>query len=397
MQGDPVIVTPRAAPPPAVVLRPIALGLGALALAGLWLLLRGLPAGADLLSLVHLALVAGLLTLATAAAVQLAAATTGQSHPRPGLLGLLTLLVPAGGLCLSAGFALSWPPLLAAGGILALSGLVAIFARSLAHIARSRSSRPLHLGLLIGLLGFLGAAADGLLMAIGLAFGVPALLAVLPWHLALAFGVGFGALLCGVSWQLLPMFGRARQLPAAAAFAGSLLFAVAAPVSAWLWGSLGRAAAWPLAVAALYHLALTSWSLLRGPSGKLPPYTGIAHLAAALSLLAAAVLLGEGLAGAALGAAFGGIALALLGYLERIVPFIVFEGHLARRLPGRRVPKLKEILPPTGRACLLACYLLALTLSLAGWPPAPRLFGAALAAMALRLLLALRRQAPRKA
>ncbi len=396
MQGDPVIVRPRAAPPPTVVLRPMAAGLGAVALAGLWLLLLGLPSGEELLSLVHLGLVAGLLTLATAAAVQLSAATTGERHPRPRLLAIVTLLVPAGGLCLSAGFALVWPPLLALGGLLVLGGLLAILTHAAARIAKSRSSRPLHLGLLLGLLGFLGAALMGLFMAAGLALGRASLLAALPWHLGLAFGVGFGALLSGVSWQLLPMFGRARQIPATAALAGILLFTVAGPATAWLWGLWGSVAAWLLALAALYHVALTSWSLMRGPSGKLPPYTGVAHLAAAVLLLAAAVLLARNLAAEALGAAFGGVALAVLGYLERILPFIVFESHLVRRQPGRPVPKLQEILPPTRRALLLAVYLLSLALSLSGLALAPRLFGAALAGMALRLLLALRavRRAP---
>jgi branched-subunit amino acid transport protein AzlD len=396
MQGDPVIVTPRTAPPPLAVLRPVAAGLGALALAGLWLLVLGLPRGEELLSLVHLALVAGLLTLATAAAVQLSAATTGERHPRPRLLAIVTLLVPAGGLCLSAGFALAWPPLLALGGLLVLGGLLTILTHAAARIATSRSSRPLHLGLMLGLLGFLGTALMGLLMAAGLALGRPSLLAALPWHLGLAFGVGFGALLSGVSWQLLPMFGRARQLPARAARAGILLFTVAGLGAAWLWGLWGSAAAWLLALAALYHLTLTAWSLARGPSGKLPPYTGIAHLAAAVLLLAAAVLLARGLAADALGAAFGGVALAVLGYLERILPFIVFELHLGRRRPGRPVPKLQEILPPKGRVTLLTIYLLSIVFSLSGLALAPRLLGAALAGMALRLLLALRqvRRAP---
>ena len=390
IEGGPVIVTPRTAPPPGVVLRPIALGLAALALTGLTLLLDGLPQGQDLLALIHLGLVAGLLTLATAAAVQLSAATTGRSHPRPALLGLMTLLVPAGGICLTAGFRLTLPPLLALGGLLAIGGLAAVFVRSLAAIVRSQALRPLHLGLLVGLAGFLCAGVLGLVMAIGLTAHLPNLLAVLPWHLALAFGAGFGALLSGVSWQLLGMFGRGRQLGHRAAVTGTLLFAFAAPAAAWLWGIWGSAAAWLLAGAALYHLALVTASLLRSPSHRLPPFTGVAHLLAAASLVAAAVLLSSGLPSGALGAAFGGIAVAVLGYLERILPFLVFERHLAGRVEGRPVPKLTEILPPRGRGVLLALYLLSLALALLGWPLALRSFGLALFAMSLRLLLALR-------
>lgn len=391
MPSGPLIVTPRTAPPPLVVLRPMAAGLGALVLTGLWLAVFGMPQGQRLLGLIHLALVAGLLTLATAASVQLGAATTGRSHPQPGRLGLLLLLLPAGGTLLSIGFLSSWLPLVAVGGTLACVGLISIFSQLLVRVAHGRSFGPLHLGLLLGLLGFVGAALGGLLMATGLVFDQPQLLAVLPWHLALAFGLGFGVLLTGVSWQLLPMFSRVRQVSGPAAFLPPALFAVTALLAALLWGRVGIVAAWPLVAAALCHATLTAWALARGSRGKLPPFTGLAHLAAALSLLFAAFALSQGLAGQALLAAFGGYAIAVLGYLERILPFIVFEAHLARRDPQRGVPKLKEILPPGGRGPLLLMYLAALGLALTGWPPGLRIFGIALAALAVRLLLALGR------
>jgi len=397
MPRDPQIVTPRTAPPPHVVLRPIAAGLGALILAGCWLALLGAPRGGSLLGLIHLALVAGLLTLATAAAAQLSAATTGQSHPHPHRLGLLLLTLPAGGLLLCIGFLVSWPPALAAGGLLAFTALAWVFAHALGRIARGRRLRPLHLGLLLGLLGFLGAATGGILMAVGLAFDLPVLLAILPWHLALAFGLGFGALLAGVSWQLLPMFGRARQLSGPIAFLPPALFAGAAIMAALLSEKSATAAAWPLAAAALCHAMLGVWALARGTRGKPPPYTGLAHLAAALLLLASTLVLTQGLFADALLLAFGGLAVAVLGYLERILPFLVFERHLVRLSPGKRIPKLQEILPPRGRLWLLALYLTSLSLAAFGVAFALRLFGVALAALAIRLLLSLRRMPARDA
>ncbi len=394
MNRSPVIVTPRTAPPPPVVLRPIATGLGALILAGIWVACLGRPTGTLLLSLIHLSFVAGLLTLASAAAIQLGAATTGQTHPRPGLLGGFALGVPAGGALLSVGFALGAPVLLATGGVLAFTGVASVFGHALRRIGQSRSLRPLHVGLLLGFAGFLAAAAMGLAMALGLALGRPSLLVLLPWHLALAFAAGFGALLAGVSWQLLPMFGRARQVQGLLGYLPSGAFAAAALLGAFAWGRIGAGAAWLLAIAAAIHLAITVWSLARGSGAKPPPYTGLAHLASAALLCLTALLLARGLYGDALLAAFGGFAIAILGYLERILPFIVFEAHLSRRTGRTKVPKLQDILPAKGRHALLALYLAALVLAMAtSW--GIRLFGVALALMALRLFMALRNLPPR--
>ncbi len=393
MNSSPLIVTPRTAPPPHVVLRPIAAGLGALILAGSWVAWLGLPTGTPLLSLIHLGFVAGLLTLASAAATQLGAATTGQSHPRPGLLGGFALGVPAGGALLSAGFAFGAPVLLAIGGALAFTGVAFVFGHALRRIGRSGSLRPLHVGLLLGLVGFLAAAAMGFAMALGLTLGHPSLLGLLPWHLALALGAGFGALLAGVSWQLLPMFGRARQVQGPLGYLPAGAFAAAALLGAIAWGRIGIGAAWLLAIAAAIHLAITVWSLARGAGAKLPPFTGLAHLASAALLCLATLLFVRGLYGDALLAAFGGYTIAILGYLERILPFIVFEAHLNRRTGRTKVPKLQDILPAKGRHVLLAAYLAALVLALASsW--GVRLFGVALALMALRLLLALRNLPP---
>ncbi len=394
MRSDPAIVTPRAAPPPHVVLRPIAAGLGALVLAGCWLALLGPAPGAPLLGLIHLALVAGLLTLAAAAAAQLSAATTGQSHAHPHRLGISLLALPAGGLLLAIGFLAAWPPMLAAGGLLAFMGLAAVFAHTLGAVARGRHLRPLHLGLLLGLLGFIGAAIGGIAMAIGLAVGQPALLAILPWHLALGFGLGFAVLLAGVSWQLLPMFGHARRLSGPLAFLPWALFAGAAPLAALIWERSATAAAWPLAAAAACQAALTVWSLAPGAVGMRPTYTGLAHLAAAMAIFASTLALAQGLYPDALLLASGGFAVAVFGYLERILPFLVFECHLARRAPGQRVPKLREILPPRGRLWLMALYVVSLGLAASGRAFALHLFGAALAALAARLLWALRQLSP---
>lgn len=259
------------------------------------------------------------------------------------------------------------------------------------RIRQSRTLRPLHLGLILGLAGLLGAASLGLAMAVRMALGPGGAFSLLPWHVGLAFGAGFGSLVAGVSWQLLPMFGRGRPTPDRVAYVAASLWAAFALLGAGFFDQGCAAAAWPLLALAIAQAAWTAWSLAGGKRRSLlPPYAGICHFFGALSVAAAVWALARGLPAQALILACGGYALMVLGYLERILPFLVFELSLQRRAVPRAVPKLHEILPPRGRAALLALFLAGLG-SAGAWPePGLRLFGLGLAALAGRLLACLR-------
>ena len=390
--AQPAIVSPRLSPPAWATLLPIGAGLALLGIGGLALAVFGV-APWNLLSLLHLGFVGGLLPIALGASLQLSAATTGRRLPAPHLASGAATAVAMGGALLALGFALSRWALVAAAGLWVVLALLYLGPRLLYQALRARPFTPLHLGLAIGSLSFLAAGVLGTLLALARAgFGMP-LAAILPWHLAAALGCGFAALLRGVSWQLSGMFA---QIPYAARRTGywqTALLAAAALLGAALYafGAESLSALPPAAMLLLWALGTARAAGQKRPAAG-PSPSRLAALLVPWQLALAACALALGLTGPALLLVAFSVAIAEYGFLERILPFLVWQ---ARMQPGVRgggsVPKLPEILPPRLGLPLLYALVLLVGSAALGIPGALRAAGLVLASLSLRLLLALRR------
>ncbi|MDA8346253.1 MAG: hypothetical protein M0Z66_12325 [Thermaerobacter sp.] len=394
--AQPAIVSPRLGPPAGAPLLPIGLGLAMLCADGLLLAWRGIGQ-ADFLAILHLALVGGLLPIALGAALQLSAATTGRALARPFVASGAATAISLGGGLLAIGFATRLWPVVAVGGSIVALSLAWLAPMLIGQVLRARPFAPLHLGVAFGAASFLCAAVLGTLLALqrqGLS--LPSTL-LLPWHLAAALGSGFAALLSGVSWQFGGMFAQLAYPSRRAGFWRTSLIAFGALLCAAL---AERGVGLPIAISPLVA-ALLIWAVSTTQGAAPPahaPRLTAPRLGAILppwQLALAALALAAGELGPALILASFAFALAEYGFLERILPFLVWR---ARMQPGARgggaVPKLAEILPPRFGALLLGLFELSAVAAALGLMDALRLAGLLAAALSLRLLGALRHLRP---
>jgi hypothetical protein len=242
-------------------------------------------------------------------------------------------------------------------------------------------------------------------------------------HLCVALLGWVGGLIIAVSWQVLPMFYLAREVPRPAkrtvqllATGGALLpvavlgFDAFAPVDADR-GSLAGCAALAAAPAALsvwfLHPAASAWSLRarrrrRSDASLLFWRTGL--VMAPLTGIAAG--LAWLLPGERWGLLFGWLAIwgwagtIVHGMLTRIVPFLVWLHRFAPHVGEAPVPSVRALLPERrvriGLALHQGSVLLGAAAILGSWDPLVRAAGLAVMATAGWLLAALLQVARRR-
>lgn len=198
-------------------------------------------------------------------------------------------------------------------------------------------------------------AVGGLLVA-RMTIGWPSLNNILAVHIVLALGGWWGMTLVGASYRLWAMFGRPHREPRhwgltwVLANVGLLALAVGFGEN-WLGV---RVAGWIVLVAAG---ASFFWDLVPAGLGDRRSLADPALWSAAASAsgLAAFWVLGtlallthQGRLWPAALAAYGlgWVGLTALGFLQKIVPFLVWLHRYAHARTGRKMPRLPEIWPP---------------------------------------------------
>lgn len=382
-----------------MVLLPVGLGLVALAVAGALLVLSPALGPWSLgrqLAVFHLTVIAGLLPVVLGAMTQLASATTGHPYtPRQARLQAVgPCLVFAGGLALAGGFWMSLGPGMAVGGGLTVVGLALGLPAPVSRAWGVRPPTPLHIGIAAAGIAFTAAALVGTWMALGLT-GVLPLTPGLPLvHVALAVVLGFCLLLQGVSWQLASMFAQAPYPPRPQAHA-FLAGMVAVGLGAIAWPGGKGALLWGFGLLlGLFAVSLTRRILAGRAFDFRPTRVGSLlwawHLAAGALALAASPAARTVVPAIVLGV-FGGVLLAVFTYLDRIVPFVVWNGVRRRTARGFPLPRLADILPGRGFWVALAAFesgVLATAVLGRFFTP---LLGAGMVLFALRLLGAILR------
>jgi len=269
---------------------------------------------------------------------------------------------------------------------------------------RAPSRTPTVRGMTLAVLGLAGLVVVGVGLAAGRAAGVfvgdaDAWTAV---HVALALVVWVGGLLTAVSWQILPMFYLAAEVPRwtkGAVLLGVAWTLVAVPL-AWLAGAgrdlvLGLAAPGALVVWVLHPL-FAVLSLRRRRRRRVDEsmpfwYAGMAMAPLVLGAAALAAF-GDGLEAAL---SFGWLAvsgwagLVMHGMLTRIVAFLVWFHRFSPRVGLERVPAMRDLWPARRVRLGFAPHVAAVVLgALAPWTgsgPLARVAGVSLAIAAVVL------------
>ncbi|HEY8282876.1 MAG TPA: hypothetical protein VIJ28_00680 [Chloroflexota bacterium] len=315
------------------------------------------------LALIHLATLGVMTTAIMGALWQLLPVILVVPAPRPWLSRAHYPLWVAGVAILVAGFWSAWWPALAVGGSLVVLGAGLFAAVMLWTIARAPRRPVSAYFVAAGLVYLVLVVLGGLTLAVDRQTGFlgDRLLRMLPAHLLLGFvGWGVGTVM-GVSYKLGPMFALAH---------------VADERPAWLcWGLLngglvtlaaGLLAGWPLAAClgpgALILLAIvvftadtarilwsrhkkvlepTQWHALAG--------LGFLLLCGGLTMRAALGGVGwwlDGRTAAALGLLFllGFVGQTIMGYLYKIVPFLVWNRRYAPLVGRQKVPVMRDLI-----------------------------------------------------
>ena len=390
-------VEPKWSPDARIVLVPMLAGLLSLVAGGSGVVAVSIAGGGSWwqnLAVLHLTAVSGLLTIALSAMIQLSPVTTGTSYRLPGLQTAGTLLVWFAGLLLATGFFAAQPQVLMLGGVAAATGIIAALTCPFLMVVRSRPFTPLHLGIVLAAVGFTAAALLGFTLAGNLAgaFEVPAWLPVV--HVASALGLGFLALLYGVSWQLLGMFAGAPYPQAWQGFGLVIGVAAAAVLSFLPLGSdvLRLVPVTLVSVASAVHI---SQRVLMAPPVRRRRHVSLAALAwswqVALAPAAAMTALAIGhtppIADLLVLVLVGGVVLAVFSFLQHILPFLIWLSLQRQALRGERVPKVNEILPERGGLAGLLLLEVGVVAVFLSQPVGLVISGLAMVFLALRLIL----------
>lgn len=190
-------------------------------LAGLLLLVEGpvmfatrwLPAT---LAATHLITLGFMLQIMLGALIQILPVVAGANLPRPlAIATLVHLGLSAGILALTGGLYFGLPTwLVAAAGLLAatLGGFLLVAGQALLAVP---STSPTIRGLKLALLGLAGVVGLGVLLALGLAWGLPLPLpALTDLHAGWGLGAWAGVLLAAISYVVVPMFQLTPGYPA---------------------------------------------------------------------------------------------------------------------------------------------------------------------------------------
>lgn len=263
--------------------------------------------------------------------------------------------------CFFAGHRLAWLGAMAGIGLpLSVAAFLALAAKALANGGGHRLTR-LTLASSLGYLLFTsilgGLMAQGLLRP-PLLSPDPLLLIQLHLHLGL---FGFAALMIfGVSYELLPMFGLARNFSMAPAWAALILghlgiFSLVASV----FGSLSVAALsamiWPWLLAAACLAYAVQVLLIIRSSLRRQNEPGPLHFRAAIILMLAGALWGLRLGPEATTGAraayvylllFGFIGSAIFGQLQKILPLLSWYDRFSPLAGKAKIPSAAELMPP---------------------------------------------------
>lgn len=332
----------------ALVALPVALGL--VAWAGPDLVAN--PRGPLALTAVHLLAIGWMAMVVMGALTQMVPVVLGvplASHRAIGVSHALTL---SGALAMVTGFSSGFHPAVMAGGAAVAVGLC-VFAGVMALTVRRVKKWDLTALAVAASLGcmVLGALL-GALMALNFRFGFwPALYGAMPAHAHLLVVGWLSTLTAGVSYKLLPMFTLAYGHPMTKSrWALGLIFGGAV---AWL-PTLLFPAAWPLpAVLQGLGALLYAWDarqlLERRKKRRLE--TGLGQAARAIALLPLIVGVGALAAFGVPGATgaygtlllLGWVSWTLVGYLYKIVPFLVWVDRFSAPSSAGRRPLAPDL------------------------------------------------------
>ena len=355
-----------------------------------------------MLALIHMATLGLLTTTIMGALWQLLPVILVVPAPKPWLARVHFPLWIGGVGLLIGGFWSGWWPALAAGGTLVVLGALGFAVVQWWTIARA-PRRPLSayyvaaslLYLVIVVLGGLAMAVDMQTGFLGAWY-----LRVLPAHLLLGLvGWGVGTVI-GVSYKLAPMFALAHvtdERPGWACFGllnGGLLGLAASLLAGWPSRAGFTCAA--LILLAVVVFTLDTLRLLRTRHKKALEPTQW-H---ALSGLAALLLCGGGAMGAALAGAdwwlegrtatvlgllflLGFVGQTIMGYLYKIVPFLVWNRRYAPLVGRQKVPLMRDMVQQRLAGGTFWLYNAGIAALLAALLWAPGAIGPAAAAVAL--------------
>lgn len=336
----------RVVPPPAIPLAFVASALLALGAALGWAAIATPPP----LALLHLIVVGGFLTVAMGLLYQFVPVVATAPLRWPALAFVHLALALTGTLCIVTGFATGDLARVHLGGLFHLGG-IALEIVLLVATVRARSAPAPAAGGLLALVWLVGVVIAGAWLAGRLAHGVPTG-NLARMHAVAGIAGFFGTLIVAVTLRLARMFERVDFEPRTA------WLALAATGAAALALAVPRAGGVALvAVAALFGYTLAAVARRRNPAYQ-PETLWYAGVSAAGALAAAAAYaLGHGALAVGLAVWFF-IGAAVLGYLQRIVPFIWWIVR-SRREGTPNIPTLARMNAPTLGAAILVAWVLA--------------------------------------
>lgn len=317
-------------PPPHIPLLFVAIALLTLVVTTVWTLVGTIVP----LALLHALAVGVFLMVALGLLYQFVPVVAMAPLQFPNLAIVHAGIATAGTVCIVLGFQENAFALVRTGGTLALTGLGIELLVLIATVVRGKPPVPVR-GSLLALLWLCATMAIGSWMAELLYRGFPAGW-LIRYHVAFGLVGFFVTIITAITFRLLRMFERVNREPRALpATVGSAVVAVALASG----NRLGGVAA--VALAALFAAELIIIGRARNPAYQRETFVYSAF--GAVAALAAGLCYVSGLIGAAIEILLWlFIGTAVIGYLQRIVPFIWWIAR-SQREGARNIPSLREM------------------------------------------------------
>ncbi|MHB8146995.1 MAG: hypothetical protein ACYDGM_07035 [Vulcanimicrobiaceae bacterium] len=317
-------------PPPYIALTFVAIALGTLVATTVWTLVARVAP----LALLH-ALAVGVFLMVPMGLLYQFVPVVAMSPLRFQRLPLLHAAIAAAGtLCIVIGFQNAAFGLVRMGGVLQLAGFGIEVVVLVATASRGKPPIPVR-GALLSLVWLCLAMAIGIWMANVLTHGSPAG-ALIRYHAAFGLVGFFATIITAITFRLLRMFERVDHEPRTVLFTiGSAVVAIALASGSVLGGYFAAA------LAVLFGIELLLIARSRNPAYQRETFAYGA--CSAIAAIAAALCYIGGLAGPAIVITLWlFIGTAVVGYLQRIVPFIWWIARSHREGP-RSIPTLGEM------------------------------------------------------